>query len=188
MAHPDRGYRSGPDEARQDGRPRRLRHALFALSPDHLRLPRSLARRFTRRRRLLAQETFVRVLEQRRAAPPYEQLLPWLLRIARNLGIDRYRRERAFLVTDDSAILADPGPIPLERLTRTEREEQLTEVLASIAPAHREVLLLRAVEGLHHRDIALTLGCTEGSARERVHRATVAVRVAWHCRYGEKDD
>lgn len=136
----------------------------------------------------LVQETFLRVLRQREQAPVYDDLLPWLLRVARNLVIDRYRHQRDHLMDDDFAQIADPGPIPLEQITTAEREQQLTDALAAVAPAHREVLVLRAIDGLDYRDIALLLGCTEGAARVRVHRATSALRTAWFSKHGGHDD
>lgn len=132
----------------------------------------------------LVQETFLRVLERRDQAPPHDDLAPWLLRIARNLAIDRYRRDRRLEFTPDVEPLADPGPLPLERLTTEERSAQLAVALAAISPAQREVLLLRSVEGMDHRDIGLAVGCSEGTARVRVHRATAALRAAWQARFG----
>ena len=136
----------------------------------------------------LTQETFLRVLRQNGKAPTHDDLLPWLLKIARNLVIDRYRHERSRLTVDDHAELCDPGPIPLEQLTTAEREQQLSDALAAIAPAHREVLLLRAVDDLDYRNVALLIGCTEGAARVRVHRATAALRNAWFSKFGGRDD
>jgi RNA polymerase sigma factor (sigma-70 family) len=136
----------------------------------------------------LTQETFLRVLRQNGRAPTHDDLLPWLLKIARNLVIDRYRHEQSRLTVDDHAELCDPGPIPLDQLTKAERDHQLSDALAALAPAHREVLLLRAVDDLDYRNIALLLGCTEGAARVRVHRATAALRTAWFAKYGGRDD
>jgi RNA polymerase sigma factor (sigma-70 family) len=136
----------------------------------------------------LVQETFLRVLRQPAKAPRHDDLAPWLLRIARNLAIDRYRHDRRLQFTDDVDATTDPGPLPLDRLTNAERSAQLATALGAISPAHREVLLLRSVEGLDHRAIGETIGCTEGTARVRVHRATVALRAEWHARFGGKDD
>jgi RNA polymerase sigma factor (sigma-70 family) len=136
----------------------------------------------------IVQETFLRVLRQSAKAPAHDDLLPWLLKIARNLVIDRYRRERGDLVVDDFEQLCDPGPIPLEQLTAVENERRLADALTAIAPAHREILLLRAVDDLDYRDIALLLGCTEGAARVRAHRATAALRTAWYSKNGGNHD
>jgi RNA polymerase sigma-70 factor (ECF subfamily) len=136
----------------------------------------------------IVQETFLRVLRQSDKAPAHDDLLPWLLKIARNLVIDRYRRERGDLVADEFEQICDPGPIPLEQLTAVENEQRLAEALTGIAAPHREILLLRAVDDLDYRDIALLLGCTEGAARVRAHRATAALRTAWYSKNGRHHD
>ncbi len=136
----------------------------------------------------LTQETFMRVLQHGDSAPTHADLLPWLLRIARNLGVDRYRRDRLLTDASETTEPTDPGPLPLARLASAEREAQLTIALGAIAPSHREVLLLRAVEGLDHREIGSILGCSEGAVRVRVHRATAALRHAWFTRFGGLDD
>ena len=136
----------------------------------------------------IVQETFLRVLRQSAKAPAHDDLLPWLLKIARNLVIDRYRRDRTDLVVDEFEQICDPGPIPLEQLTTVENEQRLTDALAAIAAPHREILLLRAVDDLDYRDVALLLGCTEGAARVRAHRATAALRAAWFSKNGRHHD
>ena len=136
----------------------------------------------------IVQETFLRVLRQSDKAPAHDDLLPWLLKIARNLVIDRYRRDRSDLVVDEFEQICDPGPIPLEQLTAAENERRLTDALGAIAAPHREILLLRAVDDLDYRDIALLLGCTEGAARVRAHRATAALRTAWFSKNGGQHD
>ncbi len=138
----------------------------------------------------IVQETFLRVLRHERAkAPVHDDLLPWLLKIARNLVIDRHRRDRTDLVVDEFEQICDPGPIPLEQLTAIESEQRLSDALATIAAPHREILLLRAVDDLDYRDIALLLGCTgRRRARMRAHRATAALRIAWFSRNGRHHD
>jgi RNA polymerase sigma factor (sigma-70 family) len=48
--------------------------------------------------------------------------------------------------------------------------EALTEALGRMTDLERDAVRLRVLEELDYRTIAARLGCTEGTARGRVHR------------------
>jgi len=88
----------------------------------------------------------------------------WLLRIARNVAVDRARRRRLEHIwpgssTGDST--ADPGDTAADRL-------QLEAAVRKLKRSDRELVALRA-GGLTHAEIAQVQGRTEQ-----------AVKVAWH--------
>lgn len=66
------------------------------------------------------------------------------------------------------ALLAESGPSPSQQAVRRERDVLLAEVLASLPEDHREVLILRHLEGFSHEEIA-----------ERMNRSAGAVRMLW---------
>ena len=131
----------------------------------------------------LVQELFLKLLRVQGGHIPGE-VLPWLFLVARNMAIDRYRKEYTSSIEVD-AVVPDDRPLALERLTADERMQQLDDALAALPRTHREVLLLRGVEGLGTRDIGVVLNCSEGAARVRLHRATAALRQIWHARHGD---
>ena len=55
-------------------------------------------------------------------------------------------------------------------LAGREASEVLQAALQKLSPELRETVILRDLEELEYREIATRLGCTEGSARTRVHR------------------
>lgn len=66
------------------------------------------------------------------------------------------------------ALLAESGPSPSQQAVRRERDVLLAEVLSSLPEDHREVLILRHLEGFSHEEIA-----------ERMNRSAGAVRMLW---------
>ncbi len=134
----------------------------------------------------LVQEMFLRLLRPSGGNTIAGEVLPWLIMVARNMAIDRYRTQHQESSLDSDPPLADDRPLTLDRLTLEERSRQIEELLTALPMTHREVLLLRGVEGLDHREIGLVLNCSEGAARVRLHRATTAFRHLWHARHGDE--
>jgi len=132
----------------------------------------------------LVQDVFLRLLRFRGSYREDGQFIPWLYRIARNLAADRYRDSRAItsIGTHDSS---NGDAAPLDDLISHEDHQQLERALAALPVTHREVLLLRGVEQLSHRDLATALRCSEGAARVRLHRALAALKREWHAIAGE---
>jgi RNA polymerase sigma-70 factor, ECF subfamily len=122
----------------------------------------------------LAQETFARALRHAGEAP-VRFLKAWLLRIARNVCIDRTRRDR-YRRTEplaDTVIAAGHSPE-----THTANQEAIARVRAAIArlsPRLRDVLVLREYGELSYEEIAHTLAVSPGTVMSRLSRARQAV-------------
>ena len=110
----------------------------------------------------------------------------WLMRIARNRAVDRRRRmlkcrpsERAH---DEAADHARELPRVVRRSgvaeTPADSVASLRAALAEMAPALREVLLLRYVRGLSCDQIAAQAGITVVAVKTRLFRARRKVREA----------
>lgn len=133
----------------------------------------------------LVQEVFLRLLRFRERYDGRGEFLSWLYQIARNLAADHHAKHRPNESLQEDAPYPDEGIAPLDRLTEVEEHERLARTLATLPFHHREVLLLRTVSELSHRDLALALGCSESAARVRLHRAIAALRREWHILAGE---
>jgi len=124
----------------------------------------------------LAQEIFVRVY---RALPGFhtgESFLPWLLRIARNASIDHLRRRKARppaqdLPADEMWSLADPGPAPDAGAERALSVRLLHRALDAMNQMHREIILLKDIQGLTLEEIAGMLDLPLGTVKSRSNRA-----------------
>jgi len=126
----------------------------------------------------LTQETFVRAL---RALPTWRgeaKLGSWLIAIAHNLFRDyaRGRAKRVNLPIDDLP-LSDAGAGAAQMELGVQAREAI-EMLASLPPDRREMVVLRYYYGYTSKEIAQMLHVPEGTVRSRLHYAlqTIAKR------------
>ena len=115
----------------------------------------------------IAQDAFVRVWE---SAPGYRTQgspIAWLLTIARNLARSRLRQRGRQTTLDEevwNAIPADTSDItPEDRAV-------LQQSLARLGAEESQVILLHAVTGLKHREIALLLEQPLSTVLSKYHR------------------
>ena len=72
--------------------------------------------------------------------------------------------------------LRDPAPGPDQRLLGDELRRALDRALALLAPEHREIVVLREVQGMEYEELAAALGCPVGTVKSRLCRARQALR------------
>lgn len=126
----------------------------------------------------IAQDTFVRAYQNLHRYDPRRPLKPWLFRIARNLAYNhlkaRQRRADAH-AADDSEVrlarVASPSPSPAAAVVQAERRSAVDEVLATLRPQFREVLLYRYMERLDYDEIAVVMGIPVGTVKTWLFRA-----------------
>ncbi|HBI41756.1 MAG TPA: RNA polymerase subunit sigma-70 [Planctomycetales bacterium] len=97
----------------------------------------------------------------------------WLYRIARNRTALRHRnkpRPSRPLAEDDLADGSDDEDYS------TADAERVHAALIELAPEHREVLVLRFLEGMSYEDVAQVVGSPLGTVRSRIHYAKRALR------------
>ena len=125
----------------------------------------------------IVQDTFVRAFASLHGFRGESSLRTWLLTIARRLLLDRRRAERrrgqqvevhdAHVVTEFDA---------LDSLVADESRRRMHAAVRKLSPTQREVFTLRVSEGLSYREIADTVGTTEGAARVHYHNAMRAIK------------
>jgi RNA polymerase sigma-70 factor (ECF subfamily) len=128
----------------------------------------------------LAQETLLTVW---RKAQLYSDekgsATTWIFTIARNLRIDRLRREVSWQpLPEDRDEEASDGPSPEEEVTERERRDKVRAVLTTLPPDQSEVVTLSYVEGLSHSEIAERLGLPLGTVKSRMRLAYQKVKEA----------
>lgn len=128
----------------------------------------------------LAQETLLTVW---RKAQLYSDekgsATTWIFTIARNLRIDRLRREVSWQpLPENRDEEAADGPDPEQEVTERERRDKVRAVLATLPPDQSEVVMLSYVEGLSHSEIAERLQLPLGTVKSRMRLAYQKVKEA----------
>lgn len=102
----------------------------------------------------------------------------WVFRIARNLQIDNFRRQRLQLVPDPAEIeeISDPGKTPEERFHADDCAERLKVELQQLPHEQREVFLLKEESGLTLEQIAGMLGVGRETMKSRLRYALKRLR------------
>jgi RNA polymerase sigma-70 factor, ECF subfamily len=101
----------------------------------------------------------------------------WIFTIARNLRIDRLRREVAWQpLPENQDEEASDDPDPEELLNERERRERVRAALAELPSDQSEVVSLSYIEGLSHSEIADRLGLPLGTVKSRMRLAYQKIR------------
>lgn len=131
----------------------------------------------------LAQEAFIKAW---RALPRFKldsSFYTWLYRIAHNVAYDYLRKKKiqGDGEFDDSrtehkaAAGAETVPhgdaAPDTVLKNAELGQRIRAAIAQLSPDHRQVILLREVEGLQYEEIAALIPCSLGTVMSRLFYA-----------------
>ena len=118
------------------------------------------------------QETFAYFV---RKFPGFEltaALTTFLYPAVRNFSLAA-RRKRLRSVSDNQDTLS---LVPETVLSDSATRDELTQTLAGLSDAHREILLMRFVDEMTQPEIATALGVPLGTVKSRLHHALLAIR------------
>jgi RNA polymerase sigma-70 factor (ECF subfamily) len=135
----------------------------------------------------LAQETFVKVYQNRERFDPGQRFGTWLYTIASNLVRDRYRwRSRHPQVSLDAESehsessfkenLRGEEPAPDEQMQSGERADTVRKAVAALPEELRQPLILAVYQGLPQAEIAEILKCSVKAVETRIYRARQRLR------------
>jgi RNA polymerase sigma-70 factor, ECF subfamily len=125
----------------------------------------------------LVQDTFVRAFNSLDGFRGDSSFRTWLFTIQRRLLLDRRRsekrrRDKDELQEDDASTEYDA----LDSVVADETQQRLHAAVKRLSPTQREVFSLRIADGMSYKEIAETVGTTEGAARVHYHNAMRAVK------------
>jgi RNA polymerase sigma-70 factor (ECF subfamily) len=97
----------------------------------------------------------------------------WIYRIARDRAYRHLRRRRRHRPIEDVEPVSSARD---EEEFSQEDAERIHASLDQLAPEHREVLVLRFLEGMSYDQIAQVVDCRLGTVKSRIHYAKGALR------------
>lgn len=121
----------------------------------------------------LAQETLVRMWHRAGSFDPARaDAATWLFAIARNLKIDRFRRDRhAELHIDDFLLRPEQPPQPEDTLLGTECRDHVQRAMCTLPEEQLHLVRLSFFEGRSHGEIADLTGVPLGTVKSRLRLA-----------------
>lgn len=128
----------------------------------------------------LAQETLLTVWRKASLyAGDKGSMTTWVFAIARNLRIDRLRREVPWQELPEWRLAeASEEALPDEALAEKQQQTRLQAAVAELPAEQRDVVALAYLEGLSHSEIATRLSLPLGTVKSRMRIAYQKVRSA----------
>jgi RNA polymerase sigma-70 factor (ECF subfamily) len=103
----------------------------------------------------------------------------WVFTIARNLRIDRLRRQVVWQdLEPELEKLVSEEDLPDEALSRNEVRERMSAALEVLPPEQYQVVQLSFIEGLSHHEIAERINAPLGTVKSRIRLAYQKIRDA----------
>ncbi len=132
----------------------------------------------------LSQDVFIKAWK---ALPRFEaraRFSTWLFRISHNVVYDWVRKRKIESAGELNDEIFDRDKIDLsaktapsfvespdDALSNTELREKIEEALGKLSPEHREAVVLKDVQGLSYKEIAVVMDCTLGTVMSRLFYA-----------------
>lgn len=118
-----------------------------------------------------AQDLFLKIIEKPHMFHPDRNFRTWLYALALNMCRNEYRRRKPVeSVVLEAAEELPSGPFP-DAIDRQLFEQELRGVIDQLSESHKQCFVLRYQEELTVTEIALVVGCPEGTIKSRLHFA-----------------
>ena len=129
----------------------------------------------------VAQDAFVTAFVKLDTFRGSSAFYTWLYRIAFNLAMSHTRRRRPTRSLEEAKAEfgrepVDDQPTPEANLACRERATLVRDALAKLGAEHRQVIVLREIEGCKYEEIAEILELPIGTVRSRLFRARLELR------------
>jgi RNA polymerase sigma-70 factor (ECF subfamily) len=140
----------------------------------------------------LAQDTFIKVLNNIDRYRPEFKLSSWLFKIANNVAIDHLRKRQLDTVSMEGSPHASTATeieatsfeivsqqeSALDEMEARELGSSIERAIAALRPEYRSCIMLRHVEGRSYEEIAAILDLPLGTVKTYIHRARHELRDA----------
>lgn len=130
----------------------------------------------------VTQEVFIKVWKHLPSFRGESSFSTWLYRLTDNAALDLIRREKkrrgdSSLDDEEGALPlpADPAPTPHQAIEQKELHQAVAEGLAQLSEEHRQVLVMREINGLSYEQIGSILDLSPGTVKSRIARARISL-------------
>ncbi|HMC98333.1 MAG TPA: sigma-70 family RNA polymerase sigma factor [Flavobacteriales bacterium] len=132
----------------------------------------------------LFQESFIKVVHTLKTGKYNEEgkFLPWVMRIAHNLVIDHFRRNKKMPMVrsndehDVFATVAQPGKNVEQRMVNVQIDEDVRNLIDHLPGEQREVVIMRTYLGMSFKEIAEHTEVSINTALGRMRYALINMR------------
>ncbi len=143
----------------------------------------------------LLQDTFIKAVDTIKSGRYNDEgkFLPWIIRIAHNLAIDYFRRDKRYpnvVFEDGSSVFntLDFSEDSVESIQiRQETHEQLREMIQKLPDVQKQVLIMRHYEDMSFQEIADATGVSINTALGRMRYALINLRKQFNQRAPQYD-
>ncbi|WP_350290268.1 RNA polymerase sigma factor [uncultured Croceitalea sp.] len=130
----------------------------------------------------LVQNVFMRILKYKHTFTGEGSFVAWMFSTARNVNYDYYKKSKKtnneYQISSVEYKL-DDGISMEESLMRNEELKNLKKAMHKMAPEKREILVLSKFKELKFSQIGEIIGCSEGAAKVKAHRALKELRTIY---------
>jgi len=132
----------------------------------------------------LFQEAFIKVVHTLKTGKYNEEgkFLPWVMRIAHNLVIDHFRRNKKMPLVrsnddhDVFATISQPGKNVEQRMVNVQIDEDVRKLIDHLPEEQREVVVMRTFLGMSFKEIADQTDVSINTALGRMRYALINMR------------
>ena len=130
------------------------------------------------------QDTFIKVIRTLKRGGYNEEgkFLPWVMRIAHNLVIDYFRKNKRMPKFDNTgdfnifSVLGDPDLNAEKRIIKDQVEEDVRKLIEELPEDQRDVLLMRIYKDMSFKEISENTGVSINTALGRMRYALINLR------------
>jgi len=123
----------------------------------------------------LAQDVFAKAFKGIKRFRGHGSFRAWLLRITANHCKDFLKKRRLPTVSLDAEEAAEPSekvaPDPRRAIESKELGKAIQAAIDALPEKHRRAFLLREMEDLSYSEMAVAMGCSQGTVMSRLHHA-----------------
>lgn len=135
----------------------------------------------------MAQEILLKIFRNVGKFKGESKFSTWVYRVATNTCLDelkKAKRKATYSLDEEfetgegqlGVEVADTAPTPEQRVEGQEIRDAITEAISRLSEEHRQIIILRDINGLTYEEVADILDCSLGTVKSRISRAREQLR------------